>query len=341
MPRFDWKRFLTQHKIEFVTSGPNYSKRNLCNIQCPFCGESDHSQHLGIGKNGWGCLRNASHRGKSNARLVQQLLRCSGEEARRIVGVSEDLAPTTDELSTSFAALQNQLGLGQPAKYNTALALPKEFKPLLNGSPFATPFVEYLSNRGYREAQIKWLAENYKLHYATTGSFAWRVILPVYDRYGTLQTWTARAIQKDVQPRYKTLTVEAKEGEPEAKIAINNTILGLQVLHSVVNGRSLVIVEGPFDALKLTAFGHSVGLYATSLFGLNVYPEQVSLLQEVASRFERVYLLIDEDAELHRLRLLERLSGLAVTPLKMPLGADDPGEMTGAQVVELAYKLAA
>lgn len=338
MARFDWQRFCKQHRIEFVTSGPNTARGNI-SIKCPFCGENDPSQHMGLNLRSavWGCLRNSAHRGKSPLRLIQQLLRCSPEEARRITGVTEDLTPTHDELRDSFAALKGSLGIQQP-QASAPLWFMKEFKPLLNGSPFAAPFVDYLKDRGYRDAQIAWLAKNYKLHYATSGAFAYRLIIPIEDRYGSLLSWTARTIRKDVQPRYKTLRVTPYQDEPVAKLAANSTVLGLPLLHSV-RGRALIIVEGPFDALKITAFGQALGVYATSLFGLNVYPEQVAELQMLARNFDAVYLLIDEDAELQRLRLLDALASVACTPLKMPPGADDPGAMTGAEVAELAWSL--
>jgi hypothetical protein len=221
----------------------------------------------------------------------------------------------------------------------TDLHFPKEFKPLLNGSPLAQPFIGYLESRGYRTAQIKWLTQNYGLHYATRGLYAHRVIIPIYDRYGDLLSWTARTISSEMQPRYRTLRMKSDDDGPVAKLAANNMVLGLPVLYGADNPRALVIVEGPFDALKVTAFGQGLGVYATSLFGLNVYPAQVAELQQLASRFDRFYLLIDEDAELQRLKLLQTLSAVRCIVLKMPVGADDPGALSGGQVVQLALDL--
>lgn len=342
MARFDWPRFLRQHRIEYVTDGPNYARKNYCNIRCPWCGENDTSQHMGIGPRGWGCLRNASHRGKSNAWLVQRLLGCSPDEAKRITGTAADLAPTTDEFAASFAALKASAGVQEKLPRAQFLIFPKEFKPLLNGSVFATPFLEYLRNRGYRDAQIKWLAENYKLHYATTGLYAYRLIIPIYDRFGGLQSWTARTIRPDTQPRYRTLRMEPTEDDPwgpVAKVPANSTILGLPVLWAADNPRALVLVEGSFDALKTTAFGHTMGVYGAALFGLNIYSSQVAEVLELGRRFEKIYLLVDEDADLQRLRLLSSLSIVNCQALRMPSGSDDPGAMAGAEVVELALSL--
>jgi DNA primase len=231
------------------------------------------------------------------------------------------------------------MGQATPELNNAPLAFPGEFKPLLNGSPFSGPFLDYLEERGYRKAQIKWLAENYKLQYATRGLYAGRIIIPIYDRYGELLSWTARAINSDIQPRYRTLRMYTESGSPVAKVPANGTLLGLPVLWRAETPRALILVEGPFDALKVTAFGSALGVYATCVFGLNVYPSQLAEIQELSARFGRIYLLIDEDAAFQRLRLLEALRPARVQGLSMPVGSDDPGALSAGQITELALSV--
>lgn len=338
MARFDWPRFLRQHRIEYVTSGPNTSAGSI-SCKCPFCGENDPSQHLGISLNGagWGCLRNAAHRGKSPIRLIRQLLHCSVQEAQRLVGGTAPLAPSLSAFEASALALRGLDSKTAPAPLQTALRLLPEFKPLLNDSPLAAPFWAYLRERDYRDAQIRWLAKNYGLYYAIKGLYAQRIVIPIYDRYGDLLSWTARTIRADAQPRYRTLRMQGEA--PVAKVAANNTLLGLPLLWPAENPRALVLVEGPFDALKLTAFGYPFGVYATALFGLNVYPSQVVEVQELASRFGKVCLLLDEDAEFQRLRILSALSGVRCQVLKMPQGTDDPGALSGEAATRLALEI--
>lgn len=342
MARFDWPRFLRQHRIEFVTKGPNTARHHI-SIRCPWCGEADPSEHMGISLRGqgWGCLRNSAHRGRSNFRLVQKLLNCSAQEAQRLVGGSEAQAPTIDDFAASAAALRKMAGTTAPEDRGP-LRMPQSFKPLLNGSVFSRPFTTYMQKRGYRDAQIHWLGENYDMRYCVDGDFAQRLIIPVRDRYGELLTWTGRSIQQDAIPRYKTLRVTPHEDYPDAPVAklpVNHTVLGLPVLWAAPNPRALVLVEGPLDALKLTAYGRAFGLYGAALFGLNVYAEQVSEILQLAGRFEQTFLLLDEDANLQRLRLMRTLGPLGVQALKMPPGSDDPGAMTGAEVAELALNV--
>lgn len=342
MARFDWLSFVKQHGIPHVTEGPNFSRKMKCNIRCPFCGDSDPSEHMGLsGQGWWGCLRNSAHRGSSPHILVQRLLGCSPQEAKRITGVQEKLAPTQDQLALSFEALKRSVGADTPSRPRK-LELLKEFKPLLTDSPFAEPFWEYLRERGFRDSQIEWLAKSYDLRYATRGPYAYRIIVPIYDRYGKLLTWTARSIRPDATLRYKTLRASPDDVNPDAPVALaadKETVLGLPVLYAARNPRALVLVEGPFDALKITAFGWGLGVYAAALFGLNVSPAQVSEALELSRRFERVYLLLDAGAELHRLRLSSVLSVVSPTILRVPDGYDDPGDMSPEATASFALKL--
>lgn len=342
MSRFDWISFLKQHRIPYVTDGPNFSKKMTANLRCPFCGDADPSEHMGVSAQGWwGCLRNGAHRGKSPHVLIQKLLGCSIEEAKRLAGTTEKVAPTTDEWAQSFEILKRMSGVSPitPAKH---LKLLPEFKPLLNGSPFATTFIDYLKDRGFRAPQIAWLAENYHLQYAIRGPYAYRLIVPIYDRYGTLLTWTARSIQPDDALRYKTLRVggDTSDGRgPVALAADKETVLGLPVLYATSTPKVLVLVEGPFDALKITAFGRALGVYGAALFGLNVSPSQVSEVLELSRRFEKVYLLLDKGAELHRLRLATTLSAASPSIISVGDAYEDPGAMDGKAVTELALRL--
>ena len=47
---------LIQKKIPYVTTGPNVARGHFA-IKCPFCGEADPSEHLGIEESTgrWGC----------------------------------------------------------------------------------------------------------------------------------------------------------------------------------------------------------------------------------------------------------------------------------------------
>jgi hypothetical protein len=326
---FDWFTFLRQNNIPHTTTGPNAS-RGRVNIKCPLCAD-DPSEHMGISTSGhgWSCWRNPQHKGKADARLVSVLLGCGRQEAERIVGGAA-LVPGDTELGEGLKAR-----LGERLDDNVAavkeLWLPKEFKPMDNGSPFARQFHEYLRERDYRPTHIKWLIETYRLHYCISGRFAYRIIIPIFDRWGDLLTWTARSIRQDEEVRYKTLKREQQVCSPK------ETLLGLPLLWSCSNPKVLLVCEGPFDAFRITALGHSLGVYGTCLFGLSMSGPQSALLLGLQERFKDARVLLDSAASFQAFRMAN--SGLSLGIDRLPEDVKDPGELPAGEVVDLCMRI--
>jgi hypothetical protein len=325
----DWIALLRQHNIAFTMTGPNASRGHV-NIKCPYCGD-DPSEHLGIslGGYGWSCWRNAQHRGKSEAILVAKLLHCSPDEADRIVGGTVAVPADVALLDTLRASLGDQDEISQPIR---TLSLLSEFKPLGNGSRFADQFLRYLTyERNYRASQLKWLLTTYNLHYAISGRFAYRIIIPFYDRWGELLTWTGRTIMVDEELRYKSLRREEQVCSPK------ETLLGLPLLWSCSNPRALLICEGPFDAFWVTAFGRSFGVYATCLSGLSLSSAQAELLLDLKERFSYQALLLDNSAQFQAFKIAS--AGLGLGTLEIPGGAKDPAVCAPADIINLCLNL--
>jgi len=325
---FDWKRFLTRHGIEYVTQGPNVG-RGAINVKCPFCGPNDPSEHLGISLSGkgWGCWRNATHRGKSRARLIQALLRCSPQRAEELAGGTV-VTPQDDSFADQLSAMLTGEKLEKVTR-PTRLKLPPEFKPLDGTrSKLAEPFLDYLEDRGYEDDELDWVIRSYRLHYCTRGDFQYRIIIPLYDGDDKLISWVGRTIVPDTNPRYKALHVDSAIAAP------GDTLLGLSLLWSATDTRALVVCEGAFDAIRVSLFGRALGIWGTCLFGLNVSETQSVLMQELSERFAHVYLLLDEDASLQTFRLSQPL-GRKCQLLRLPAGIGDPGELKSATAASL------
>lgn len=336
---FDWPGFLRQHRVEYVTSGPNVGRGQI-GVKCPWCGSADPSQHLVISLRGqgWSCRRNQVHSGKSRARLIQFLLRCSEAQARQLA-YGEDSAVLVEDEDVA-GRLRDLLmpGADGPAE---PLSLPAEFKPLTASSSLAEPFRAYLWQRGYNVGQVSRLITNYKLHYATRGRFAYRIIMPIYSRTGVLMTWTGRSIVEDEELRYRTLTMRRDDsladGGPYARCSIKSLLFGLPLLWHAPNPRALIICEGPFDAMRITAFGASLGVYGTCLFGLSVSGAQVRLIDELAERYPLTGLMVDKAAGLQGLALASHSASIQL--LQIPPGVKDPGELSPQAVVALCWKV--
>lgn len=334
---FDWVGFLRSNNVEYITRGSNVGRGQI-NVQCPWCGESDPSHHMTINLagRGWRCFRNPSqHIGRAPLRLVQALIKCSYEHAREIVGGDVAPLPDDDNLADQVAA-----NFGAPEEVEARpkhLSLPREFKPLgfeTQPSPFARGFWTYLQGRGYSDVDIGWICAAYDLHYSVRGEFAYRVILPIHDERDCLMTWTGRSIKYNAVVRYKTLT-SALSVQPTA-----NLLLGLPLLWRAPKMRMLIVAEGPFDAIRISALCHADGIYGTCLFGLNVSEAQANLLEQLSARFKRMVMLLDNDAALVTLNLRDHLPRACRTAF-LPDGVKDPGELQGSKGRDFLRELAA
>jgi DNA primase catalytic core, N-terminal domain len=293
-------------------------------VRCPLCGASDPSQHLAVStrNRGWRCLRNPrQHRGTSYVRLLILILRCTEEAAREMLGVTGAVSlPDQDDFSQQW---RKQLGVEVSSSALTSLQFPKEFKRLVEGGPQSGGFWKYLKDRGFSFEQRRWLAEMYQLHYTISGRYSYRIIIPITDERGKLMTWTARSIDPDADIRYMTLSKEYALAPP------GDLLLGLQMLWRTDNARCLVICEGPFDAMAISALGHEAGVWGTDIFGLELSAVQADLLAELAIKFDRMVVLLDPNEAW--LRLLDMRSRLPrnCKSQHLPAQLKDPGELVG------------
>lgn len=337
----DWKQILTKYHIEYVDRGPSTAKGNVY-VRCPWCGQADQGFHMGISLHGhgWGCWRDARHRGKSGPKLLARLLGVSYEEAASRLGVSgTDLPSDQDLLGTLLRAMSPSTQVtAKPAKLNFPTSF-KRFK-FINGQPQgqANLFVDYLVDRSYAITQVEWLTQRYRLRYCMNGLFAYRVIIPVYDAEENLITWTARTISSDPNKvRYMTLTTQedaAKQyGMTPAIEPISNMLLNEPGL---LSGELLLVVEGAFDAFKINCVTDAD---ATCLFGKAISDKQTDKLFDLADRYEKKVLLLDRDAALDGFATVERLRPVGFVSVVLPKPWKDPDSMPDRELKKFVESL--
>lgn len=309
----NWIEFLDDNHISYVTRGPNTRKGEV-SVRCPFCGEEDPSEHMGIvlEREAWGCHRNQAHRGKAPAKLIQALLGCSWAQAGLVVAQYGAADPET--LDQALASLGTLLAPKTPTAPPEQLRLAPEFR-LIQPTGSTSRFWHYLGRRGFHNPTG--VAETYGLSCCLTGRWKDRIIIPVYQNK-VLIAWTGRALQTPVSaPRYLSTSE-----------AIKTTIFNLDDLY--YGGNVLFITEGPFDAIKVDYYGYPHGAYATALFGTSVTTDQIALLREVSKNFKKVVVLMDPEAIETSFSIAEWLPDSIIGNL--PAGVEDPGALTKEQV---------
>lgn len=309
----NWLQLLEDNGVPYVTRGPN-TKRGEVSIKCVFCGEDDPSEHLGINltTENWGCHRNAQHRGKSPVKLIAALLGCNWGQAKLVAAQYSVSDPET--LDQALAAL---LPLSEAPKAVPGQALDTPHWRTIDRTGATAKYWRYLASRGF--ADVGALVRQYGLTCCLTGRFKDRVIIPFHQQ-GELVGWTGRAIVDPVSaPRYLS------SGE-----AIKTTIFNEDELYP--GGKLLLLVEGPFDALKLDHYGRALGTRATCVFGTSMSMDQISILVRLRKLYKKVVVLFDPEAIEPAFAALDWLHAPNVTLGHLPDGIEDPGAMTEAQV---------
>jgi DNA primase len=152
------------------------------------------------------------------------------------------------------------------------------------------------------------------------GEWKYRLMIPVFQK-GVLTTYQGRDITNTSDLRYKTLSIEKSVENPK------------HCLYNMDNATDDVVVvcEGVVDVWK-------IGSGAVATLGTSTTEEQVRKL----AQYKKVFILFDpEDTAQRRAKKLgEKISALGsqVEVIHTGLG-HDPGDMTGAEVMELRHAL--
>jgi len=317
------EELLGKYNIEFVDHGTNVAKGNV-NIQCPWCGEADHSQHLGINiaTGMWGCWRNAKHRGRKLSRLLIKLTGLSTAEARRVCGEGTDRAMQRGDLENAVQGLtEGETAAETPAP--RTIRMDPYARPLTADGRMQLRAIDYLvRERGFLRQHIGRLVQRYQINFAVSGDFADRIIFPVKEK-GILQTYLGRSISRKYALRYKALAEE--DSVKQVKDCLYNYD------HAMKGGRVCYIVEGVFDVLKLDFYNWRSEVSSVGLFNMNVEDSQIELLYDLKKKFNRFIVLLDKGQVAESLTLESQLKFLPHIQCKFIEEAEDPGELTPAQ----------
>lgn len=336
---FDWLAFCDRNHVPYVERGPNVARGHV-NIRCPFCGEADPSEHLGLhmSSSAWGCWRDSSHRGKKPHRLIQALLGISFREADALVREhSTQITRSVDELQEMLRSIdRNDRVMGdrihsRTAKKSENVAPPKgTFRVGLHPEQ-AAPAIEYLRHKRGFTRSMKRLVSRYDPRWGVQGDFRGRVLFPV--RHGGVNRgWIGRAVGKSAY-RYKAFP--SGEGLRDWIYNYDFAFRATGPRH-LAPPKTLVITEGIFDALKIDLYGKADGVRAVALLGLSLSPSKLTSLIALCRRYPNVRICLDRGAEAQAIALERSLVLCRARCLWLPGEVKDPGEMHPSDVRKLA-----
>ncbi len=214
--------------------------------------------------------------------------------------------------------LASQLGLSLVAyTWNTdpltqrsaSVKLPPEYRTDFKSTAIGREAWDYLVKRHVSPVTIA----AYDIGYCIVGPYAGRVVIPIY-RDGNLINFQARSIS-GAPPKY----MGPAKGVPNSLFNLERT----------ARRGVMLLVEGPFDALRMPE-------YASSLQGKSFNSDKLS--QILSHRPHTIFLALDDDARKEEQHIFEQLAGSVPHVAAVQLNAHDLSDAPEETVARL-YRL--
>ncbi len=298
MAIIDVRQLFDTIDVQWRDRGKNTSRNNIT-INCPFCGSSDYSGHLKVSeeKEAYYCLRDDRHAGTSIIRLLTEM------------GISRDHAIVLRN-SCVLAGSRRTASSTQAEKQRVLITAEwNKFSAASDNSRM----VDYLKHRrGFDNAYDT--IRRYDLRYALRGEWAWRLLFPLPEQHA-VEAWTGRDISDTLEPKYR-MSKESGDG----------------MIYLPRGPRStMVIVEGPMDALKIVDATEHDDVSAIALLGKAINDPKRQRIMDLCNEVSRVIVALDNDASLNSNRrvvtlLRSLLRDREIIKRRLPKGYKDAGE---------------
>jgi hypothetical protein len=331
---FDWKPFFAEYRVPFIEKGANV-KRGEINIKCPWCGSADPSYHMGVNlETGWfSCWRNRKgHSGKSPLRLIVQLTKVPYWKAREIAGLGADYVDPDGFDAVAARVMGRDAHIEHPRQARREFLDMDKYAIPITSRPQTLRWFNYLYGRFFERDDIEDLCYEYGLKAARHGNYAGRLIIPYYMD-GKLVTWTARAIGQS-SVRYLDHPVD------DSLVPVKEVLYNVDAIAE--GGRTLAVVEGPMDVLKLDFYGKRYGLRAVGMSTNSINEHQVYALEEASDKFDEIVIMMDNKTDygiVDSMRLKDELQSVPKLRIDyVPFDRGDPGELRSREVIDYAEK---
>ena len=261
-------------------------------FHCPFC--KHHKPKLEVDPKAgvWHCWT-CNEKGRTPTSILRKL-HASADAIREMRSYFPDGKGTIDD------------------KTYVKVELPKEYKPLstiLTSLPYRQA-KSYITKRGVTEQDII----KYGIGYCETGKYKNSIIIPSYDKSGSINYFISRSYEKDPGRKYN------------APSCNKNDLIGLEYF---INWKVPVILcEGIFDAIALKR-------NAIPLFGKTI-PKSL-MLKLVESDVKTVYLALDKDALKEAINYSQQLLNLGKDVYLIELQGKDPSDIGFEEVTKYLH----
>ena len=254
-----------------VLGAPHKSGKEML-FQCPKCDHHKKKMSVNLSKNAFKCWV-CDFSGKNISFLVRKYGSPQSFQAwSRLTGETRS-SPILEAEPEEKPLLPKGL---------VSLCTPIESK-------CSAPYRRYLKSRGITNSDIyKW-----KMGYTTEGPFRSRVIIPSFDKAGSLTYFIARDIE-DSKYKYRNPRFSRD-------IIFNDLMIDWSA--------PIVLVEGVFDAIN---FDNAIPLLGSTL------PESGNLFQKIIEKKPQVFLGLDRDASRKEEKIIRSLLLQGIELYKMP-----------------------
>lgn len=170
--------------------------------------------------------------------------------------------------------------------------------------------IEYLAIRKFSDPLA--IIKKFDLRYAQQGKWAGRLLIPLTTG------WTGRSMRKHIEPRYLSET-------------------NSKGFATFGKGSSVVLVEGPIDAMKIASVVNDMMVIAMT--SSRVSP---AIMNELRQLCGTCYYCPDNDMQFRFPTILDiRMNCplLSVKNVQLPDGVKDPGEMSEIECKEWVYSI--
>lgn len=310
----DWIIQRIDSSIRYTGSG------NEIHICCPVCGETRYRLYINL-MTGQVYCHNCQFKG-TVVKLIQFVENISYFAAQK--RFNEIKGNMVLPENVVYDLEQRLLTKELPNVQKRSVPLPAEFQLISNSMNLVSKKAKrYLMRRGITSKQI----EQYNLGICTTGQYANRIIIPIYQG-SELMFWVSRAMSS------KTKLKEQSPSNSFYQYGKSEVIFNLD--QAATKYHSAVISEGIFDAM-------SWGNIGISLLGKSMYDAQFNLLLNYKNQLtDGLYIALDADAESDAMLIASLLAPFFPTKIiRISPEFDDPNKYLLAHSKRDMWKLIA